>query len=71
VRDSFVGIRSEGGSKRTCDFFLEGVAGDLLQLGSDRVEALAFALPDLDRQKLEKMPVTVRRAGPRPLGTVE
>ena len=31
------------------------------ELGLDLVETLAFPLPDLDREKLQEMPVVVRR----------
>lgn len=69
--DSLVRICSEGRSQRLCDPFLERIAGDFLQLGPDRVETLALALPDLDREELEQVPVTVRRTGPRSLGAVQ
>lgn len=71
VRDSFVGICSEGGSQRPSNPFLERIAGDFLQLGPDRVETLPFALADLDREELEQMPVAVRRTGPGSLGAVQ
>src|SRR5688500_12497694 len=71
VRDGFIGIRSESRSKRLRDPFLERIAGDFLELRSDRIETLSLALPDLDREKLEKVPVTVRRTGSRSLGAVE
>jgi len=50
--DSFVGIGSEGRSKRPRNSFLECIAGDFLELRPYRVETLALALADLDREKL-------------------
>jgi hypothetical protein len=71
MRDGFVRIRSKSGSKRSCNSFLERVASDFLQLGPDRVETLPFALADLDRQKLQEVPVAVGRTGARSLGAIE
>jgi len=69
--DSFVRVGSERRSERSGNPFLERIAGDFLELRSDRIETLSLALPDLDREKLEKVPVTVRRTGARSLGAVE
>jgi len=63
VCDGFIRARAEGGRERLCDFSLERIAGDIPHLGANRVEALSFALPDLDREELQQVPVSVRRAG--------
>ena len=71
VGDSFVCAGAERGRKRQSDLSLERIAGDIAHLTTDRVEALSFALTDLDGQQLQKMPVSVGRAGASALGPVE
>jgi hypothetical protein len=71
VGDSFMGAGAECGRQRQSNLSLESIAGDIAHLTTDRVEALPFALADLDGQQLQKMPVSVSRAGACPLGPVE
>src|SRR5688500_585162 len=69
--DGLVRIRSKRGSERARDSFLERVAGHFLELRPYRVETLALALADLDREKLEKMPVAVGSTGARSFRAVQ
>ena len=52
VGDSFMSTGAESGRKRQSDLSLERIAGDIAHLTTDRVEALPFALTDLDGQQL-------------------
>lgn len=71
VGNSFMSTGAECGRQRQSNLSLESIAGDIAHLTTDRVEALAFALTDLDRQQLQKMPVSVCRPGACPLRPVE
>lgn len=48
VGHSFMSAGAERGRKRQSDLSLERIAGDIAHLTTDRVEALPFALTDLD-----------------------
>jgi hypothetical protein len=52
VGDGFMCAGAERGRKRQRDLSLERITGDVAHLTTDRVEALPFALTDLDRKQL-------------------
>ena len=59
--------RSEGKG----DSALERVASHIAHLSLDGVEALSFALPDLDGQQLKEMTISVYSAGTGSFGSIE
>lgn len=67
------GVRAGGQSrrKRARDPSLERIAGEFLHLVLDRLQALSFALSDLDREELKHMPIVVRCCRSRSLGAIE
>lgn len=71
VPHSFMSARAECRCQRQRDLPLERIASDIAHLASDRVEALAFSLPDFDGQQLQEMAVSVGRAGAGALGAIE
>jgi hypothetical protein len=71
VGDGFVSAGAERWRKRQSNLSLERIASDVTHLTTDRVEALTFALTNLDGQQLQKMPVSIRGAGARALGPIE
>ena len=71
VGNSFMSAGAERGRKRQSDLSLERIAGDIAHLTTDGVETLPFALTNLDGKQLQKMPVSVRRAGTSSLGPVQ
>lgn len=71
VRDSFVGAGAECWCERQSDLALERVTSDIAHLTANRFEALAFSLPDFDRQQLEEMAVPVGRAGAGSFGAIQ
>jgi hypothetical protein len=71
VRDRLVGAGAERRRERKSNLSLEGIAGNLLQLRSDRVEALTLALADFDGEKLEQMLVPIGRTSAGAFGPIE
>ena len=63
VRDRFVRSRAESRSESQRNPPLQRVACDIPHLSLDCIEALSFALPDLDGQKLKQVAISVGRAG--------
>jgi hypothetical protein len=71
VGDRQVRAGGEGWRKRASDPAFEGVSGDIPHLVLDSVEALALALPDLDREELKQVAIVVRRCRASSLGVIE
>jgi len=71
VGHSFVSAGAKCRRERQSDLPLERIAGNITHLAANRVEALALALSDFDRQQLEEMAVPVSRTGAGALGPVE
>ena len=71
VSDGLKSTGVEGGRERRRDLPLKRVSGDIAQLTADSVETLSLALADLDGQQLQKMPVSISRAGSGAFGPVE
>jgi hypothetical protein len=68
------GLKTAGVKRRRerCrDLPLERISCDIAQLTADSVETLSLALADLDGQQLQKMPVSIGRAGSGALGPVK
>jgi hypothetical protein len=53
VSNGYISACAQRRSECQSDFPLQCVTGNVAQLGSDRVETLALALPNLDGQQLE------------------
>ena len=71
VCDRFVSSGIECRRERLRNFPLERIARDIAHLATDGVETLSFALPDLDGEQLEQMPVSVRCTCACALGSVQ
>ena len=65
------GACAQCGSQRSGDPPLEEIASDVAHLRLDRLERLALALPDLYREELKEVPITVGSSGPGAFGPVE
>ena len=63
VADGLKTAGIERGGERRRDLPLERIPGDIAQLAADSVKTLSLALADLDGQQLQKMPVSISRAG--------
>jgi hypothetical protein len=66
-----VGTSAQRRRERLRNSFLERIAGEIFHLAFDGIETLPFALADFYREKLEKMPVSVGRAGASSFGVIE
>jgi hypothetical protein len=66
-----IGAGTECWSERAGDATLEGVTGEVLHLSLDGLERGSLALPDLDGEELEKMPVVVCGRGAGTLGPIQ
>lgn len=71
VSNCLIGSRTQSGSKREGDSPLQRVASHIAHLSLDGVEALSFALPDLDGQQLKEVTIAVGGAGAGSFGSVE
>ena len=71
VRDRFVGSGAEGGREGCRQPLFQGVTSDFPELRANRVQALSFALPDLDREQLEQVAITIRRSRAGAFGAIE